>query len=234
MPTLILGILALVVILWLLNSFTRSNPQVVATVLKTGGGIAALAGAAFFGARGHLEAAIPLGVTGLGLLGWLPWGAAGFGARTRKSKGQVSRVRTAFVEMELDHDTGAMHGRILVGRHEGASLDSLDVRTLAGFLGDIDEESRALLATYLDRREPGWRQHAERDAAAGFGGAPRGGPMTEQEAYQILGLEPGANADDIRRAHHLLMKKVHPDQGGTTYLAARINEAKDTLLRRHR
>ena len=58
-------------------------------------------------------------------------GRAGFGARTQKSPGQVSRVRSAFVEMELDHDTGAMRGRILAGPHEGAALDALDVATLA-------------------------------------------------------------------------------------------------------
>jgi hypothetical protein len=232
--TVIFGVLALVLILWLLNGFVRSNPHVVAAALKMGGGIVALAGAAFFGVRGRLDVAIPLGVGGLGLLGWLPFGPAGFGARTQKSTGQVSRVRTAFIEMELDHDSGAMHGRVLVGRHEGASLDALDVATLASFLADIDEESRALLATYLDRRDPAWREHAQGDAAAGLGRAPRGGPMTQEEAYEVLGLEPGASADEIRRAHHTLMKKVHPDQGGTTYLAARINEAKDTLLRRHR
>jgi hypothetical protein len=127
-----------------------------------------------------------------------------------------------------------MRGRILAGRHEGVPLDALDPPTLIGFLGDIDEESRALLATYLDRRSPSWREHAEGDAAAGRDGAPRSGPMTEQEAYQILGLQPGASAADIGRAHRSLMKKLHPDQGGSTYLAARINEAKDTLLRRHR
>jgi DnaJ domain len=234
MPTLIFGILAFILVLWLLHSFARSDPRKVAAVLKITGGTVSLAGAAFFMVRGRLDFAIPLGVTGLGLLGWLPFGPAGFGARTQKRPGQVSRVRTASIEMELDHDTGDMRGRILAGRHEGVPLDALDPPSLIAMLGEIDEESRALLVTYLDRREPGWREHAQDDAAAGRGNAPRSGPMTEQEAYQILGLQPGASAAEISRAHRTLIKKLHPDQGGSTYLAARINEAKDTLLRRHR
>jgi hypothetical protein len=234
MPTVFIGILALLLLVWLLKGFVKADAHKLAAVLKLSGGIVALAGAAFFGVRGQLGVAIPLGLTGLGLLGWLPWGPAGFGARTQKSPGQVSRVRTASVEMELEHDTGAMHGRILAGRHEGVTLDALDVAALVGVLGDIDEESRALLAAYLDRRDPAWREHAQGDAAAGRGGAPPSGPMTQQEAYQILGVEPGASAKEIGRAHRALMKKLHPDQGGSTYLAARINEAKDTLLRRHR
>ena len=109
---------------------------------------------------------------------------------------------------------------------------ALGFAVFLGLRGEVDEESRALLLAYLDRREPGWREHAQGDAAAGRR-RPSSGKMTEEEAYQILGLQPGASADDIGRAHRALMKKLHPDQGGSTYLAARVNEAKDVLLRRH-
>ena len=153
MATLIFGVLILALVLWALNAFTRVPPRTAAVVLKTGGGLGALALAGVLGVRGRLDVAIPLGLTGLGLLGWLPWSIPGFGARTHKSSGQVSRVRAAFVEMELDHDTGAMRGRVLAGPHEGTSLDALEVATLTGFLTDIDEESRALIMAYLDRVE---------------------------------------------------------------------------------
>jgi hypothetical protein len=233
MVTLVFGALALVLALWLLKTFAKTDPHKLVGVTKIAGGIVALLGAGFLAVRGQFAFAVPLGAAGLGLLGWLPLFPAGFGARTQKSAGQVSRVRSAFVEMELDHDSGAMRGRILAGPHEGRDLDALDVATLVSLLAGIDEESRALLATYLDRRDPAWREHAQGDTATGQGAAPRG-PMTEKEAYEILGLQPGADADAIGRAHRTLMKKLHPDQGGTNYLAARVNEAKDTLLRRHR
>ncbi len=233
MPAIIFGILVLVVALWALNLISKADPKIAARVVKAAGGLVSLAFAVFLGARGELAIAIPLGAFGLGLLGWMPFGPAGFSARTQRSVGQTSRVRTAFLELELDHDSGAMHGTVLAGSRRGASLDDLPVETLAGLVGEFDEESRALLVAYLDRRDAGWREHAQADAPSGRSAA-SSGKMSQEEAYQILGLQPGAGADDIARAHRTLMKKLHPDQGGSTYLAARINEAKDVLTRRHR
>lgn len=232
--TLLLGLAVLVILLAVAKGFAGADPRGVAKGARIAGGVAALGGAAFLVARGQIGIGLPLGLTGLGLLGWLPFGGATFGQRTQKTPGQVSRVRSTFLEMELEHDTGTMRGRVVAGRFAGAPLDGLDTATLTGLLVDMDEESRTLLAAYLDRRSPGWREHAQGGATAGQGGAASSGKMTEQEAYQILGLEPGASAEDIGRAHRLLMKKLHPDQGGSTYLAARVNEAKEVLLRGHR
>jgi hypothetical protein len=233
MGAIIFGLVALAVVLVLMHGLSKANPHNLAIVLKAGGGLTLLGIAAVLGMRGRFELAATLGFLGLSLLGWAPWSIPGFGQRTQKTTGQVSRVRSAFVEMELDHDTGAMRGTILKGPHAGQSLDTLDVATLSALLPDLDEESRALLMAYLDRREPSWRDHAQAGATAGPGTWSTG-KMTEEEAYQILGLAPGASVDDISRAHRTLMKKLHPDQGGSTYLAARVNEAKDVLTRRHR
>jgi hypothetical protein len=231
MGPIILGVIVLLVAVWALYGFARVDPKVAAQVMRKSGGIAALAGAIFLTARGQVGLAVPLGFAGLSLLGWVP-GMASLGKRMNKSTGQTSQVRSDFIEMELDHDTGAMRGRVLKGRMEGVTLDALDVPALMSLLPEIDEESRALLMAYLDRREPGWREHADAGAAAGARDV-NSGKMTEEEAYQILGVQPGASAAEIGRAHRALMKKLHPDQGGSTYLAARVNQAKDLLLKRH-
>jgi hypothetical protein len=231
--TLLLGLASLAILLWAAQKYLKADPRKLATVLKMSGGIALLALAAFLGIRGQIALAAPLAAAGLGLLGWLPFGPAGFGARTQKSRGQASRVRSTYLDMELDHDSGAMRGTIIAGPRAGTRLEALDIATLTRMLGEIDEESRTLLAAYLDGRDPAWREHAQSDAAAGRATAPRG-PMTQEEAYEVLGLKPGASTEDIVNAHRTLMKKLHPDLGGTNYLAARINEAKDALLGQHR
>ncbi|HKH95006.1 MAG TPA: DnaJ domain-containing protein, partial [Beijerinckiaceae bacterium] len=161
----------------------------------------------------------------------------GFGSRTAKQPGAVSRVRSAMIEMELDHDTGDMDGSVLAGPKAGrtlASLSELELKLLYDECAAADPDGVRLLEAYLDRRFAGWRKDADRDRDPGPLRDPAPGAMTEQEAYQILGLEPGTGVDEIRQAHRTLMKKLHPDQGGSTYLASRVNQAKDILLSRHR
>lgn len=232
MPAFLLGVVALFLLLFAGSAFVKADPKQVARVLRWIGGIAALLFAGFLLFRGVIVVAIPLGAFGLSLLGWTSFWQAAFGSRTQKSAGQASHVRTAFLEMELDHDTGRMNGHVLAGSYQGASLETLDRAILIKLLNEIDDDSRDLLAAYLDRREPGWRAEGRRDAGARA--RPSAAKMTEEEAYQILGLQPVASPEEISRAHRSLIKKLHPDQGGTTYLAARINEARDVLLRRHR
>jgi len=139
--------------------------------------------------------------------------------------------------MTLDHDTGAMSGSLIAGEFAGRSLDELglpELRRVRSACLAGDGEGGRLLAAYLDRRFPGWREHAEGDPNLRGRANLQHGAMTEQEAHEILGLQPGAGPDDIRAAHRRLMKGLHPDGGGSTYLASRVNQAKDLLLDRHR
>ena len=239
MPTLIAGAVAVILLYSLLQMFRAANPVVLARAVKIGGGVLALAVAAFTGIRGELAVAIPIGIFGAGLLGWSPFGASGFGniggmfGGSKRSAGQTSRVRSQYLDMTLDHDSGDLTGQIVAGPYAGHRLEEFDLSQLTAMIAGFDAESVALLESYLDRRFPAWRQDAQGNAAGGQGRAASSGKMTDEEAYQILGLQPGAGRDEIGRAHRALMKKLHPDQGGSTYLAARVNEAKDTLLRTH-
>lgn len=240
MPTLIAGAVAVIVLYSLLQMFRAANPVVLARAIKIAGGVVALAVAAFTGIKGELAVAIPIGIFGAGLLGWSPFGASGFGniggmfGGSRRSPGQSSRVRSQYLDMTLDHDSGELSGQIVAGLHAGHGLSEFELPQLTAMISGFDAESVSLLESYLDRRFPAWRQNAQGNAAGGQSRAASSGKMTDEEAYQILGLQPGAGRDEIGRAHRALMKKLHPDQGGSTYLAARVNEAKDTLLRTHR
>ena len=149
--------------------------------------------------------------------------------------GQKSEVATRFLRMWLDHDSGEMSGEVLEGRFAGRQLARMSLEELVELWRDCyaaDEESAAILEAYLDRTQgEAWREAA--GAAAGEGAAGTAGAqaaMTREEAYQILGLEPGASESEVREAHHRLMQKIHPDHGGSNYLAAKINQAKDLLL----
>jgi hypothetical protein len=150
----------------------------------------------------------------------------------RKSPGQKSGVRTASLEMVLDHDSGHMEGKCLQGRFAGRELSSLSCNDLLQLLDDLhctDAKGALLMEAYIDRRFQGWRaKHTEREKPRNPRDRHNG--MTLNEAYDVLGLKPGATEIEIRVAHRKLMMKFHPDQGGSSYLAARINEAKEILL----
>jgi hypothetical protein len=170
----------------------------------------------------------------LGISGMPSW----FRSVGRRAANQSSRVRSAMIEMELDHETGKMRGLILAGPDQGKWLDDLtrpQCESVYELCLSDDPEGARLLEAYLDRRFPGWRAAGEGDGDTGGTGhaAGRPGTMSEDQAYQVLGLQKGAPREMIIRAHRALMQKLHPDHGGSTDLAARVNEAKDVLLRRH-
>jgi DnaJ domain len=167
---------------------------------------------------------------GLGLVGKGSAFPNGFNWGKSKSPGQKSRVATSLLAMELDHDSGTMDGDVLAGPCKGRRLSSLgqeEMITFHGLCKQAGDQSLPLYEAWLDRAQPEWR--------AAWGGGARssttgGGAMTREEAYAVLGLKSGATPDDIKTAHKRLMKDFHPDKGGSDYLAAKINAAKDVLL----
>ena len=226
------GFLALLVAIGLAVRYATTNPPAaVANTVRTAAPIALFAVGGLLTLTGRGALGIPAILGGLALWRNRP-------ARTTGSTNGASRVRTDWFEMELDHDTGAMNGVVLRGTHSGAALDDLTVEQLRTVTRELvrsqDEESVQLLEAYLDRRTPGWRDGEDGGDSAGLGAAQGAGAMGEQEAYDVLGLSPGASETEIREAHRRLMKGAHPDAGGSSELAARLNEAKDVLLRAHR
>ncbi|TYC64187.1 molecular chaperone DnaJ [Rhodobacterales bacterium] len=232
---LLIGVILLVALLTLGRSFVQANPAALAKGLRLYGGILLIAISAFLALTGRIAFALPLFGFGVSLVGLS--GLAGLTSRYNPSKaaGQSSRVRTTMIEMELDHDSGELTGTVLAGGFSGRRLDDLGDAELETFWKETahDEQTRKLVEAYLDRRLAGWRENFQADGADRQGSAPSSGPMTDEEAYEILGLTPDAGDAEIRAAHRRLMMRVHPDQGGSGFLAAKINEAKDTLLRRH-
>lgn len=133
--------------------------------------------------------------------------------------------------MTLDHDTGNMDGEVLEGDFMGRLLSSLALNDLMTLRRSCqqDPDSIQVLEAWLDRCHPDWRQGAD-SAGNEHASSHTSGAMTEQEALDILGLPLGAPKEKIIEAHRRLIQKLHPDHGGSTYLAAKLNEAKDFLL----
>lgn len=205
-----------------------------------------------------LAAAIPVGMRILNLLHMLPMlqrvlqslGLGGLAARMPggglgggAGGGQASSIQTRYLAMSLDHTTGAMDGEVREGPFQGERLSNLTLEQLLRmleFYQDSDEQSAAVLTAYLEREHPDWRERASASASdwqygggqgsEGRGSGRVGEAMTRDDALAILGLEAGADVEQIRDAHRRLMQKLHPDRGGSDYLAAQINAAKRLLL----
>lgn len=228
MPYFLVGLLVLGLLLLGSQWFTRANPRDVAQVAR-------------------IAAAVVAGLVGTGLLlagrvGLAFLVLAGFWTvlrAIRRHRGGADplqggpardpvEIRTELLEMRLDRATGEVEGAVRQGRFAGRDLAELRRGELLELLAEADRtdpQSTSLLEAYLDRRFPDWREAREEGPAAAGGAG-----MDEQQALEILGLEKGAGPDEIKEAHRRLMTKVHPDSGGSNFLAAQINLAKDRLL----
>ncbi len=226
MPYFILGLAVVVGVFLVVRGLRRANPKKIQGLMVVLTGLVAAAIILFLvtsgriGNLGWLLFLLPL------LLRWRTIKQA-LGNMGGPTPGKNSDIETAYLRMTLEHDTGVLRGTVLQGQFEGRLLEEMTVEDIVGLLQECrvnDPQSADVLETYLDRVHGAeWR--------AGSGGAAAGdGSMSQAQAYEILGLQPGVSDDEIREAHRTLLKANHPDRGGSTWLAAQINRAKDLLL----
>ena len=231
---LVIGLILLFILLQAIKQFGRMDAATAARIIRHGGGVLGMIGALLLLLRGRFGLAATVAGMMANFAGWKTMGGAstpfrdvGGGAR----QGRASAARSAMLEMRLDHATGEMTGTILAGAYGGRAVETLSRPELVALRQELardDPDGVSLLEAYLDRRFAGWRE-ADQGQGQGRGGS---GAMSRREALEVLGLVEGAAAADIVRAHRTLMKKFHPDHGGSTTLAARVNQAKDVLMQR--
>jgi hypothetical protein len=242
MPRLII-LIAVAIIAWLLiRWFIRTPPkQVVASAKRVGLAVAVL-GLAFLAITGRLNwifvagaALLPFLKKGFVLLRYLPlvrglFGGVATAANLGGKRNPFSTLETRFLRVSLDISTGNLDGEVLDGAFEGQFLSKMSLEQLLNLFKECsaDPRSAALLAAYLDRHHGGWRAQT---SGSGPSEPTTNQGMSAAEAHDILGLEPDASDDDITQAHRRLIHKLHPDRGGSTYLATKINQAKDFLLK---
>ncbi len=234
----ILGVALLLSMLLIARWVVATDPRVLAKGVRYGGGAAAAGLAVYLMVSGRwpyamaaLSVALPF------LLRWRMLRDR-FRAASGPTPGKRSEVETRMLHMILDHDSGDMSGTVLTGAQAGRGLETLTFFELLSLREECrveDPQSVSLLESYLERRYGAdWRDRTEGQEEPG--GSRGSGPrkpstaMTRAEALDILGLEEGAAPEAIKEAYRRLMMKLHPDAGGTAYLAAKLNQARDLLL----
>ncbi|KAB1073367.1 J domain-containing protein [Methylobacterium planeticum] len=251
-----LGLLACLALWWFSKNGARFGPALTGRLLRRVAAWGALVLAAFFLLRGRIDLALVLGLGGVWLLEGPEnlgrrlrgvfkgkpgarglWGAAGLRGLAERLRPAARPRRSPVIELAILPDGSLGPGFVRAGPLAGEPLDRLAPDVLRDLLGICrlrDPEGARLLEAYLDGRHPGWRVDAQRDADARARRPADPGAMTQDEAYEVLGLQRGASPEEIRTAHRALMKRLHPDQGGTAERAARVNAARDRLTNRHR
>ncbi len=234
MQYLILGICVLIGGILLARGFVNSDPKLMARVLRRGGTVVLVVLFVYLALSGRLGVA--LSMLFLGLPFFMRWRAMTNRMRAARGPepGQSSILDTEFLHVELDHDTGEMDGEIKQGRYAGRRLGALDIDELIDLVDQCraqEPQSAAVIEAYLDRTHgPDWRDRAGGRERSREGRPADDGGMSREEAYRILGLQPGADDQAVKEAHRRLMKQFHPDRGGSDYIAAKLNQAKDLLL----
>jgi len=223
----LLGLAVLAAILVLGRWFTNASPRQLTDAVRWSGLVISGVLTGFFFLTGRVVLALPLFLVFLYILirslGMrLPAGPV-------RSGGKQSTVQTEYLDMILDHASGQMAGRVRKGPFEGRDLSDMRPEELMALWRECaarDEQSGRVMESYLDRHHEGWREAAQAQDEA----PRRAGPMTPDEARELLGVGPKATEKDIRNAHRKLMRTHHPDQGGSSEEAARLNQARDVLL----
>ncbi len=243
MPALLLGLLLLVTVVQVLRWFAHTDIKTVRKAINWGGiGLIGLV-ILFFAATGRLGAAVAglmaLAAWGMRIMSMLHMGrqfsamfhSFRFGHKAADAP-SASEVETAYLRMSLDLSSGAMDGEVKQGQFQGRRLASLSRDELLSLLREVqgDADSSGLLEAFLDRSHPEWR---ESTTAGDTSASSPQGAMTADEAYRILGLKNDASEGEVKAAYRRLMAQLHPDHGGSDYLAAKVNQAKDLLLKKH-
>lgn len=244
MGPLLLGLLVVVSIYFLLKWYSDASVKQIKSSAKWIGVTVLALGIVVLAATGRLGAAFGL------LMAFFAWAwrvfhvvssmrqfgnmfrtfGFGQGLGAGPAGASASQVTSAYLDMTLDLGSGAMDGQVTAGSARGRRLSQMPLPDLLGLLNEVggDPDSVNLLEAFLDRAHPDWR---ETTGAGPSAPPPAPGAMSREEALKILGLKEGAGQDEVKAAYRKLMGQLHPDRGGSDYLAAKVNQAKDFLVK---